>query len=71
MIVNPEQMTLEELPAGSLFMHGETIGLKTEYRTDTGAIEAYIVGGGCFFWGGCNSPAEQVKLKVFEIISIK
>lgn len=44
--------TFEELPSGRLFLHGETLCLKTEYRTNDGRIEAYIVGSGEFFVGG-------------------
>ncbi len=46
--------TFGELPSGSLFLCGETLCLKTEYLTDDGRIEAYIVGSGEFFVGGVS-----------------
>ena len=50
-----ELTTLYKLPEGSLFLtlNKKTLGLKTEYRTDAGTIESYIVGSGEMFWGGC------------------
>lgn len=61
--------TLGDLPCGSLFLSEdkETLGLKSEYRTDQGAIEAYIVGSGEFFWGGTNDWQEQSHLTVYEV----
>ena len=58
---------LIDLRRGSLFLFGDTLCLKTEYTTDAGAVEAYIVGSGEFFWGGENRPKEQRELEVFEV----
>lgn len=60
-------VTLEELEQGSLFVYKGTYALKTEYRTEKGAIEAYIVGSGEFFWGGVTTPEEQSKLIVVPV----
>lgn len=72
----PEQemgeISLNNLGAGELFIHGGTIGLKSEYRTDSGAIEAFIVGTGEMFWGGTNTGDKQRELlvKPFSIIDL-
>jgi len=60
--------TLEQLPCGSLFTdeYG-TIGLKTEYRTEKGAIEAFIIGSGEMYWVGTTDPEKQRSLEVWEI----
>lgn len=60
-------ITLEELDKGSLFVYRGTYALKTEYRTKRGAIEAYIVGSGEFFWGGVTTAEEQAKLEVVPV----
>lgn len=48
-------------------MYNETLGLKTEYMTDGGAIEAYIVDSGCMFWGGDNSAKAQREVLVYPV----
>ena len=58
---------LRDLPAGSLFLFDDTLCLKTEYRTEQGAIEAYIVGSGEMFLGGTSDPKEQSMLLVTEV----
>ena len=61
--------TLDGLPTGSLFLSKDKtcLALKTEYRTDQGAIEAYIVGSGEFFWGGTSAPMKQLMVEVWEV----
>jgi len=61
--------TLGNLPLGSLFLSDDykALGLKTEYRTEFGAIEAYIVGSGEFFWGGTSTPEAQAKITVYKV----
>ena len=61
------KVKLGELEAGKLFMHNGIIGLKTEYYTEKGAVEAHIVGSGEMFWGGTSTPEEQVQLEVIEL----
>ncbi len=48
-------------------MHNETLGMKTEYSTEHGAIEAYIVDSGCMFWGGTNLPKVQRNILVYPV----
>jgi len=48
-------------------MYNDTLCMKTEYRTEDAAIEAYIVNSGCMFWGGTNSPREQRGLLVYPV----
>jgi hypothetical protein len=41
--------------------------MKSEYRNDRGAIEAYIVSSGEMFWGGTDDPEKQRNLEVFQV----
>jgi hypothetical protein len=60
-------VSLEELPAGSLFYYNNTLCLKTEYKSEGGAIEAFIVGSGEMFWGGTKDAASQRKLMISPV----
>lgn len=64
-------VTIGNLANGSLFMHGDTIALKSEYRTDNGACECHIVGSGEMFWGGAKSAEELNKIYVTPIMITK
>lgn len=66
-LVKKDEIKLKDLPKGSLFLDGETLCLKTEYRTTAGAIEAYIVGSGEFYWGGVSRPEAQLNLTVTQV----
>ena len=57
-------MKLSELEPGELFRYKDCIALKTEYRTDAGAIESFIVQSGEMFWGGTSKPEDQVNLEI-------
>ena len=61
------KVKLQDLNAGKLFMYNETIALKSEYRTENGAIEAFIVGSGEMFWGGTSTAKDQCNLEVIEL----
>jgi len=61
-----EFTTLEKLPAGSLFLYGNTVCLKTEYRSN-GVIDAYIVGSGEYFVGGEPDGNKRGKLVVLRL----
>jgi hypothetical protein len=67
--ISKKVVTLEDLPQGSLFITTDNtcLGLKTEYCTEQGAIEAYIIGSGEVFWGGTNVPKDQRKVLVHEV----
>ena len=52
----PEQIKLAELEPGMLFKKGDTYAMKSEYRTDKGICESYIIGSGEMFWGGTGNP---------------
>jgi len=67
--VKKKTVKLCDLETGSLFMTPDKscLALKSEYRTEKGAIEAFIVGSGEFFWGGTSDPKEQVNLEVLEV----
>lgn len=67
MLTNEQK--LKDLPNGKLFRFNNTIALKTEYFTEKGAVESYIVGSGEMFWGGTNTAEKLNDLLVtpFEI----
>lgn len=60
------QCTLEECPAG-LFVYENTVGFKSEYRTN-GIIEVFCDSGEVF-WGGVNSTKERDKLIVQPVVT--
>jgi len=49
-VVQAEEVTLAACPIG-LFMCAGELCLKTEYGSNEGRIDAYIVSSGEFFWG--------------------
>jgi hypothetical protein len=60
------ECTLATCPPG-LFLHGETIGFKTEY-SDANGPEAYVVASGEYFWGGTDDKEVRRNLKVIPVI---
>lgn len=58
---------LEDLPSGSLFIHKNSVCLKTEYKNNNGTIDAFIIGSGEMFWGGAKTSEEQAKIEVLPI----
>jgi len=66
-----EKVRLEDLSPGSLFQFGETIALKSEYRSTLGMIECTILGSGEYFWGGTSTTTELRELMVTPISIIK
>jgi hypothetical protein len=69
LIVSPKKTKLYNLKPGSLFMTPDKkcLALKSEYRTNAGAIEATIVGSGEMFWGGTSDPMVQKNLMVHPV----
>ncbi len=67
--VKKKLVKLCELKAGKLFTTPDRscLAVKSEYNTDTGAVEAFIVGSGEMFWGGISNPKIQRNLEVFEV----
>lgn len=57
---------LDECPPG-LFLHGGTLGFKSEYRTPMGKVEAYVVESGDFFWGGSKTNDDRDVLLVTPV----
>ena len=54
-----DEVTLAECPIGLFMCHGE-LCLKTEYGSNEGRIDAYIVSSGEMFWGSApQSIASQ------------
>lgn len=68
-LVITKKTKLCDLEVGKLFMTPdmECLAVKSEYRTEKGAIEAIIVGSGEMFWGGTSDPKEQRVLEVLEV----
>lgn len=62
-----ETVKLKDLRCGSLFKFNETIALRTEYKTESGAYESYIVGSGEMFWGGADNSVDQGNLMVTRV----
>lgn len=58
-----EKVRLCDLEPG-LFLFDDCLALKTEYITESGRIEAYIVDTGEFFHGGTKTAADQRNLMV-------
>lgn len=58
--------TLSNCPIG-LFLFNGALCLKTEYGSNDGRIDAYIVESGEFFWGGTSRPPEQRALQVSPV----
>lgn len=63
-----ETVRLGDLPKGHMFIFDNTIGMKSEYRTNAGAPECYIVGSGEMFWGGTTKAAELNELQVVPLL---
>lgn len=61
------KVRLVDLEPGGLFEHNGCVALKSEYRTESGAVEAIIVGSGEMFWGGTSNSKEQCELMVKPI----
>lgn len=58
--------TLSTCPPG-LFIAGDCLGLKTEYRTDSGRTEAYVVASGESFQGGAQTAEARENLMVTPV----
>jgi hypothetical protein len=56
--VSKRRVRLARCPIG-LFMHGDTLCLKTEYGSNEGRIDAYIVSSGEFYWGDAPQTIEN------------
>jgi len=69
-LIIKNKIRLDDLKSGSLFMTSDMkcLALKSEYRTEQGAIEAHIVGSGEMFWGGTHNSKDQWNIEVFEVI---
>ena len=63
LIPDGEKVRLCDMEPG-LFLFGDCLALKTEYMTESGRIEAYIVDTGEFFHGGTNTAGDQRVLMV-------
>lgn len=63
-----ELVSLEDLEPGSLFVFDGCLALKTEYMTEAGAVESFIVGSGEMFWGGTSDPMAQRKIMVRKVV---
>lgn len=65
-----KRVQIEELSPGSLFIYNDTLALKSEYKRNNGACDCFIVGSGCSFWGGTNSPEELNSLWVYPVVEV-
>lgn len=57
-------MTLAECPIGLFFSASGELCLKTEYGSNEGRIDAYIVSSGEFFWGSWPQTIESQRAQI-------
>ena len=57
---------LAECPPG-LFLFGNCLGFKSEYRADDGRCAAFVVESGEYFWGGATSNDAREDLMVHPV----
>jgi hypothetical protein len=62
------RVSLAECPPG-LFMLDGCLGFKSEYYTDAGWPEAFVVASGEFFWGGAETHEARCGLMVTPIVA--
>lgn len=69
-------IALSKCPPG-LFLFGQTLGFKSEYKTESQSrqgvwqSDAYVVESGEYFWGGASNPIEREALLVTPLRSDK
>ena len=61
------RVKLGNLPNGKLFFYKDTLALKSEYKTTSGACECFVIGSGEIFWGDASTPEELNNLYVTPI----
>lgn len=61
-----QKVKIEKLSPGTMFRHGDTLALKSEYHNDNGVCLCYIVGTGEVFWGGVSNP-NKLRVQPFDI----
>lgn len=59
-------LQLRQCPPG-LFLFGNCLGFKTEYRTESGRTEAFVVESGESFQGGAKSSEDREALMVIPV----
>lgn len=59
-----EPKSLRFLYPGTIFLYNNILALKTEYLTDEGCIEAYILNTGELFWGHAKTIDELYNIVV-------
>ena len=64
------KIKLFDLPAGSLFFYDNSLALKSEYVSNSGAVQSFLLDSGEMFWGGTNNAKDLNNLEVFPIKSI-
>ena len=61
-----DKVTLAECPIGLFMADGGELCLKTEYGSNEGRIDAYIVSSGEMFWG---SPPQTIDSQRAELVT--
>lgn len=61
-------IALAECPVG-LFWSGDTLCMKTEYGTNEGRIDAFIVDSGEFFWGAAPQTIASQRASLVQPIN--
>jgi hypothetical protein len=70
--ISEKTCKLDNVPAGSLFYYNGTFALMTEYSYYKEGMrkvqrDAYIIGTGEYFWGGCTDTVSRSNLKVNKV----
>lgn len=60
-------VTLQDCPVGLFLAKGGSLCFKSEYTSETGRIDAYVVSTGEAFWGGVLTATEQRLLPVTPV----
>lgn len=66
LVVTQIGVSLRDCPAG-LFLFGGSLGFRSEYRSDEGHVEAFVLEGGEFFWGGARTQNDREELIVTPV----
>lgn len=65
-----DTVQLGDCPVGLFLSEGGELCLKTEYGTNEGRIDAFIVSSGEYFWGGTTHPQDQRRVLVTPVENV-
>ena len=62
---------LRSCPSGPFETKAGNLGFKTEYSIEHGAVTAFCMESGEFFWGGTSDPAMQAQVLVRPVVLVR